>query len=152
MKRRILAIAAAAAVGASLAAQPAFADATYHSSHISLRSENGAPLRSGFVENIHANGPIIFAHEIYVLNGATPNTTYTVSLQVFPLQPTCSGAPVELQTATFTTNPAGNGRGDAVFDPADAAALRNGTHGIIWDVSDSSGVAYATGCQVVSID
>jgi hypothetical protein len=152
MKRRILAVAAAGAVGASLVAQPAFADAAYHSSHIPLQSVSGAPLRSGFVENIHANGPVVFAHEIYVLNGASPNTTYQVALQVFPLDPTCSGASVAVPGATFTTNPAGNGHGDVVFTPADATGLRNGTHGVIWNVSDSSGVAYTTGCQVVTLD
>ena len=152
MKLRILAVATAAVVGASLVAQPAFADAAYHSRHIPLRSVSGDPLRSGFVENIHANGPVIFAHEIYVLNGARPNTTYQVALQVFPLDPTCSGASVEVPGATITTNTAGNGHGDVVFSPADAEGLRNATHGIIWNASDSSGVAYTTGCQVVTLD
>jgi hypothetical protein len=153
MRRRIIAVAAAAAaVGASLMAQPASADATYHSSHIALASQSGDPLRSGFVQNIHPNGPIVFAHEVYVLNGATPRTTYDVELQLFPLDPSCAGAPVTVPSASFTTNQAGNGRGDVFFSPADAAGLRNGTHGIIWNVSDSSGVAYSTGCQVVTLD
>jgi hypothetical protein len=152
MKRRIVAVAAAAAVGASLMAQPAIADATYHSSHIPLVSQSGHPLRSGFVQNIHPNGPVVFAHELYVLNGATPLTTYDVELQLFPLDPSCAGAAVAVPGASFTTNRAGNGRGDVVFSPADAAGLRNGTHGVIWNVSDSSGVAYTTGCQVITLD
>ena len=73
-------------------------------------------------------------------------------MQVFPLDPTCSGAFVAVPAATFTTNRAGNGHGDVAFTPADAAGLRNATHGIIWNVSDSYGIAYATGCQVVTLD
>ena len=44
-------------------AASALADAVYHSHHYALSSVNGAPLRSGFVENIHVNGPNIAAHE-----------------------------------------------------------------------------------------
>jgi hypothetical protein len=35
----------------------------------------GAPLRSGFVQNIKAEGPHVYAHEIFVLNGAAPGAT-----------------------------------------------------------------------------
>jgi hypothetical protein len=50
-----------------------------------------APLQSGFVVNIHPNGPVIFAHEIYQLNGAAPSTTYQVMLMVYPLDSTAWG-------------------------------------------------------------
>lgn len=130
------------------------ADQVYHSQHIALHAVHDQPLRSGFVENIHANGPTIFAHEIYVLNGAEPDTAYQVTLNIFALNPTCDGTPAAvLPTALITTNAAGNGRGDAVFLPSDVpTALRNATHGIIWTVSDSSGVAYSSGCEVVTLD
>ena len=49
-----------------------------------------APLRSMFVENIHANGPNVFAHEQYVVNGAEPNTTYDVVLTISIGDPTCT--------------------------------------------------------------
>jgi hypothetical protein len=56
-------------------------------------------------------------------------------------------------TAAITTNAAGNGQGGAVFRPADVpAVLRNATHGIIWTVSDASGVVFSSGCERVSID
>ena len=130
------------------------ADQVYHSAHIALHPVGAEPLRSGFVENIHANGPVIFAHEIYVLNGAQPATTYQVTLNVYVGDPSCAGsAGAVVPTAAITTNAAGNGRGDAVFRPADAAALRHGTHGIIWTVSDPAGeVEYSSGCQVVTLD
>lgn len=139
---------------AALGGPAARADRVYHSQHIALHAVDDQPLRSGFVENIHANGPTIFAHEIYVLNGAQPGTAYQVTLNIFALNPTCQGtATAVLPTALITTNAAGNGRGDAVFRPSDVpTVLRNATHGIIWTLSDSSGVAYSTGCQVVTLD
>jgi hypothetical protein len=138
---------------AALSGPAARADQVYHSQHIALQAVGHEPLRSGFVENIHANGPTIFAHEIYVLNGAEPATTYQVTLNVFVGDPTCAGsAGVVIPTATITTNTAGNGRADAVFTPSDAAALRHATHGVIWTVSDGSVVEYSTGCQVVTLD
>jgi len=75
---------AASAAAASLAALGALApgvaaDAVYHTQHMQLAAVGGAPLRSGFVQNIKANGPTIYAHEIYVLKGAAPRSTYTVT-------------------------------------------------------------------------
>jgi hypothetical protein len=129
------------------------ADNVYHSAHIALHPVGDEPLRSGFVENIHANGPVIFAHEIYVLNGAEPGTTYQVTLEIFVRDTTCTSSPVPVPTAAITTNAAGNGRGDAVFRPSDVPAeLRNATHGIIWTVSDSSGIEFRSGCEVVTLD
>ena len=151
---RILVVVAAAVLSVGLMVAPAVADATYHSSHIQLFPVGGTPLRSGFVENIHANGPNVFAREVYVLNGAQPNTTYQVTLEIFAFDPTCTGAPAAVvETAAITTNAAGNGRGEAVFRPADVPAeLRNATHGIIWTVSDASGVVFSSGCELVTLD
>jgi|SRR5512133_2156677 hypothetical protein len=153
--RRVLAVMVAAVLGVGLMVAPALADATYHSSHIQLFPVGGTPLRSGFVENIHANGPNVFAREVYVLNGAQPNTAYQVTLQIFALDPSCTGDPTAVvPTATITTNGAGNGRGEAVFRPSDVpAVLRNATHGIIWTVSDASGVVvFSSGCELVTLD
>jgi hypothetical protein len=152
------AAAAALAVGTAAAALPgpvAHADTVYHSAHIALHPIGDQPLRSGFVENIHPNGPVIFAHEIYVLNGAGPSATYQVSLNIFVRNPACTGtADLALPTAAITTNAAGNGKAEAVFRPADVPpSLRHATHGIIWTVSDSSGATrYSSGCEVVTLD
>ena len=155
-----IAAALAAILTVSLAAVTALpgpaarADQMYHSHQIALHPVGDEPLRSGFVENIHASGPIIFEHEIYVLNGAEPATTYQVTLNIFPFNPTCAGsAGVVLPTAAITTNAAGNGSGDAVFHPSDVpTTLRHATHGAIWTVSDSSGTEFSTGCQVITLD
>ena len=70
-----------------------------------------------FVENIHANGPNVFAHEQYVVNGAEPNTTYSVALWIYAAgSGSCAGAPtVKFTTETFTTNAAGNGETGHTF-------------------------------------
>jgi hypothetical protein len=149
----VAALTAGLAATAALSGPAAHADQVYHSQHIALHPVGAEPLRSGFVENIHANGPTIYAHEIYVLNGAGPATTYQVTLNIFVGDPACTGsAGVVLPTAAITTNAAGNGRADAVFTPSDAAALRHATHGVIWTVSDGSVLKYSTECQAVTLD
>src|SRR5918995_4504060 len=80
---------------ALMLAPGAAADRVYHSEHVALQPVGGAPLRSGFVENIHANGPRVFAHEIYVLDGAAPNASYEVHLLAYLFDPTCTGAPTD---------------------------------------------------------
>ena len=135
-----------------LHAGPASADGVYRSSHIALNPVGGAALRKGFVENIHANGPIVYAHEQYVLNGAAANTTYHVVLMVFPGDPTCSSSPLLIPVATVQTNAAGNGTGNHVFTPADADGLRGTTVGGMWTVSAGDSPDYETGCETIVLD
>jgi hypothetical protein len=148
-----LVLAAAIVAGGTAFVPAALGDAVYHSEHLALTPVGDAPLRSGFVENIHANGPNVYAHEVYVLNGALPNTTYSVTLLLHPNDPSCSGAAVPVPTATFTTGGSGNGRADAVFDVAtvDTIGIRHATHGIIWTVS-GGGSTYVTVCTSVTLD
>jgi hypothetical protein len=54
---RLLLAAALVMTAIAVAAPLAAADAVYHSQHIALNPIGDAPLRSGFVENIHADGP-----------------------------------------------------------------------------------------------
>ena len=154
MTRRIKTGVAAAALCAIMVfcAGPASADSVYHSSHYNLTAVNAAPLRSGFVENIHANGPNIYAHEQYVLNGAAPNTTYQVVLMIFPGDTTCSSTSMSISTATIQTNAAGNGVAYHVFTPADADGLRGMTVGGIWTISSGSAPDYQTGCETIVLD
>jgi len=55
-----------------------FADQTYHSERLPVHSlvRSVYPLRNGVVVNIHTNGPVNYAVEEYILNGAKPDTTY----------------------------------------------------------------------------
>ncbi len=137
----------------ALSAQTAFADAVYHSAHIPLIAQGNAPLRSGFVENIHANGPTIFAHEVYVLNGAMSNTTYQVMLNGYLSSKTCSGkADIELNPAAVTTNIAGNGKAQHIFRPSDVTGLHGKTVYIRWTFMRDGKTAYETGCETVRLD
>jgi hypothetical protein len=154
MKRCSLSIVAVMFLLAAALAPVASADQVYHAEHLGLSPVGGAPLRSGFVENIHPNGPNVFAHEIYVLNGAAPDSTYQVTLLIYPFAPNCSNAPAVVPTAVLQTNTSGNGRADAFLRPSDIpAALRNATHGVAWNlVSPTGNVAYRTGCTSVTLD
>jgi hypothetical protein len=149
---RLLLAAAFAMTAVAVAAPLAAADAVYHSQHIALNPIGSAPLRSGFVENIHTNGPQVYAHELYVLNGAEPGTTYQVTLLLYPFDPGCLSDAVPIPTASFRTNPAGDGIGQFIFHPGDVPpALRGATHGIRWEVTSGSST-YNTACSSVTLD
>ena len=150
---RLFWIIVSAATVAALLPAAAAADRVYHSEHLRLTPMNGAPLRSGFVENIKAEGPVVYAHEIFVLNGASARTTYTVTRNFFPGDPKCYGTVVfPSDVATLTTNVRGNARGDVFVRPAEVAGFE-GVHGVRWTVRDASGaVAYRTRCTAVTLD
>ena len=144
----------AGVIGCALAAAaPAAADKAYHSEHVPLAPVGGAPLGSGFVQNIHANGPRVYAQELYVLNGAAPATTYQVHLLAYPFDPTCAGAAVPFGSTSLSTNRAGSGRARLRLTPADLPAeLRDATHGVRWEVRIGTVTHYATACTAVTLD
>ncbi len=152
LRIRAFAVAAVALVAAALAPLAA-ADAVYHSEHLNLAPTGGAPLRSGFVENIKAEGPTIYAHEIFVLNGAVPKSSYTFTRHFFFLDPKCDGNLVfASDVAELNTNAGGNARGDVFVTPAEAEGLE-GVHGVMWTVQNSLGlVVYQTACTAVTLD
>jgi hypothetical protein len=131
----------------------AVADEVYHSEHMRLEPVGVAPLGKGFVENIHADGPKVYAQEVYVLSHAVPNTAYEVHLLAYPFDPACGGTPVAFGFTTLTTNGAGNGRAKRLIRPADVPAeLRGATHGIRWEVRSGGATLYATDCTAVTLD
>lgn len=143
----------AAAVLVCLSVAPAGADSTYHTGHIDLAPVASAPLSSGFVQNIHANGPNVYAHEIYQLNGAEPSSSYQVVLSIWTGNTSCSGEPaLQLPTAMVSTNVSGNGLADIVFTPADADGLRGLTVSAMWTLWNGSTATYATDCEILSLD
>ena len=116
MRRTILVIAVVPMLVAVLAPARAIADQVYPSEHIPLTPVGDEPLRSGFVENIHASGPVVFAMERYVVNGASADTTYDVMLHIWIEDTSCTGEPdLVLPTVSFSTNAAGNGVGMVRF-------------------------------------
>ena len=151
--KRLLRLTAPALVVAALAPSTASADRVYHSEHLSFTAVGGAPLRSGFVQNIKAEGPRVYAHELFVLNGARARTTYTVTRDFFVLDPECDGNVVfHSPVATLQTNASGNARGDVFVRPEQVAGFE-GVHGVTWTVRDAAGViSYQTTCTAVTLD
>ena len=134
---------------------PASADATYHTQKIPFMPLAAGTGGGGFVVNIHANGPNVFAHEEYVVKGAQPLTTYEVTLQVsLANDPTCSSPIAAVVSATVTTNPEGNGTAFHVFTPADISGA--GLHGMTihprWTLSTGGKVVYTTECATAQLD
>ena len=143
-----------AIVIAALAVVPVAAgDGIYHSQHIPFSPVATGESGSGFVENIHANGPNVFAHEQYVLKGASALTTYDVVIHVSSAaDPTCSTPLLVATTATFTTNPAGNGSAYHLFTPTDVGPLHNSTIHVYWTLETAGAIAYTTSCQPAQLD
>jgi hypothetical protein len=141
------------AVGAMLLLPgTAAGDAVYHSQHVDLHPVAGAPLHSGFVENIHPNGPNVFAHEIYVLNGAERNNTYQVTLFIFS-STTCDPGSLlaAIETAQIETNGSGNGVADFFISPDAIGGLHGATVGVSWTVTSATS-SYETRCTTVTLD
>jgi len=152
MKRR-LGLAGVIVVVLALPAT-AFADRVYHSEHLPLLAVGGAPLQGGFVENIHPNGSQVYAHEIYSLRGALPNTTYQVFLLVHLGDPGCDATTAtDFGSTDLTTNARGNGVADRFIPNPVPDAIRNQTHGVRWEYRTLSGtVVYQTACTNVTLD
>jgi hypothetical protein len=145
----------ALALAALVLVPAAFADAVFHSTHAPLSPVGGSPLRSGFVQIDHMNGPINFAHDNYVVNGASPNASYTVTLHIATASDTTCSAPfVVAPVATLATNGSGNGEVDAIFPPAliDALGIHNSTVHVYFTLSTGGGVAYTTACLTSQLD
>jgi hypothetical protein len=150
----LLVLAVTAAFAGALAPLAA-ADAVYHTQHLALNPVGGAPLHRGFVQNAKAEGPRVYAHELFTLNGAAPNTTYTVTRNFFVLDPGCDdgGFVFSSPVGSITTNPAGNGSNRVVVRPEEIPASLVGAHGVLWTVTEGSGaIRYQTACTTVTLD
>ena len=152
MPRNILLPLVGLIAGAALIVVPgALGDQVFHTSHAAVHAVAGAPLKSGFVNDIHTNGVVNSAHEEYHLNGAQPGTTYQVQLLIYGDQ-SCAGMPfLTLPTAQLTTNGGGNGNANFTF-PAAAPNNPPLQVGIVWQFLANGTPAYTTDCVPVSID
>jgi hypothetical protein len=158
--RRLL-LSAALAFLLLASASPVLADQSNHTTQLPLwltptgEAAGHPTLRAGQVVNIHANGPVVFAIENYLLNGAKPMTSYAVVLG-FNVG-SCGGAfafPFP-NGATLTTDASGNAHGQARVTPEQVASfgLHDTDWGIVWTFVDGDGVAaYSTTCTDVHID
>jgi hypothetical protein len=151
--KKLLALTGAAALLTVGATSTASADRAYHTERISLQPIDDAPLRTGSVVNIHANGPKVYALERYLLNGALRNHDYEIVLNVHLFDPDCIAGAVPFLSVPISTNAAGNGHAKAPTIPPEAVAGLAGEHGVNWIVYDNLGTAvYETGCVDVVLD
>jgi len=148
MRSRCLFAALCLGAVAATFAGTAMADRVYHTEHLQLSGVDGAP-GGGMVVNIHANGPNVYAHEIYVLRHAVPGT-YQVQLTLFATSSDCTGPSAAIPTAMLSTNAGGNGRADVKFTPGDVGELRGATVSIYWSLTGPA--TYVTDCTVVTLD
>ena len=133
-------------------ASTAAADQYFHTSHAELTPIGTAPLQSGFVNDIHANGVTISAQERYQLNGAMPDTTYSVALHISLTDPTCTVVNAVRVTSTFTTNASGNGEAGFTFFAANPPPPPNPRKIYIrWVVSSGGVPQYQTDCVPVTV-
>jgi hypothetical protein len=135
-----------------LFAAAASADQFFHTAHAEVHPIGDAPLRSGFVNDVHTQGVTIGAQERYQLNGAEPETTYSVALWIYARgSGSCAGTPLRMfETETFTTNAAGNGEVGHTFLANPAAPPPNPVPTPIKWVFSVSGVPqYETDCVLV---
>lgn len=154
-------------LGAALAslllasASPALADQSNHTTRLPLgltpagEAAGHPALRAGQVVNIHANGPVVFAIEDYLLNGAKPMTDYSVVIDFYA--GSCEGgfAFPFANGVTLTTDAIGDAHGQARITPEQVASfgLHNTDWGLVWTFVDDGGVAaYSTTCTDVHID
>ena len=153
LSRRALALLAVGVVTASAATLAAAAPIP--AEHFPLMPLGGEPLQEGFVEVIHPNGPQVYTHQVYKLNGARSDQSYQVVISIWTSSLTCSGDPqFVLPSAVLVTNESGTGQADAVFDPELVAALglRDLTIGGNVTLLREGSPAYTIGCQVVQHD
>jgi hypothetical protein len=134
------------------AATPALADRAYPSQHIPLASVDGEQIDTEFVENIHVNGPQIFALERYVLVGASPTTEYQVTIKIYG-DPGATMSLGALPTVAFGTNAVGNGVGRFTLP---LSGVDQGLHGLtlhlVWELSVGGAVAYHSPISMVVLD
>lgn len=144
----------------AVTAGPALADQSQHTTRLSLTvtaagAAAGHPeLQSGHVVNTHTSGPVNFAIEDYMINGAKPDTAYAVVLLLFA--GSCSG-PLAFpfaNGAVLTTDANGDAHGQAKITPAEATAfgLHDTDWGITWTLVAGDVTAYTTACAQVHID
>ena len=140
-------VAASSATPAAAAPSPA--------RHFSLAPVGGEPLGTGFVEVIHPDGPQVYAHHVYQLNGARSNQSYGVVVSIWTSNVECAGDPAfVLPAAVVVTNGSGNGQADVVFAPEllDALGLRGLAIGGNVTLLHDGSPAYTTGCRVIQLD
>ena len=128
------------------------ADKSYHSTRLPLAltpegEAAGHTLLSGEIVNIHPNGPVNGAIEVYQLHGALPNTDYEVVWDIGGWRPMPTGV-------TLTTDRAGNAY--YVMKISRDWQIENGYTDVYlfvrWTMVSGGGTVYETDWHTVYID
>ena len=144
-----------------VSAPPVFADQSFHSTRLPLaltaagQTAGHPELRAGHVVDIHTNGPVVYAMEEYLLNGAKPDTDYQVVLHFYMNTACTPGGLFDfiLPGVTLTTDSLGNANGRARSTPADILEILHNTDwGITWTFESGGVAAYITPCAHVHLD
>lgn len=134
----------------------AAADDVYPSDHIPFNPVGDQPLKMGFVQNIHSDGPQLYAIERYVLNGASPNTEFYIKPLVYLANAGCTEGLIPFPVEnTINTNHVGNGTTLVTLPPEAAAGLAGLTINVRWQLlvgALDGPVAYETDCAVITLD
>jgi hypothetical protein len=132
----------------------AFADRVFHTQQLALEAV-GEASGSGFVVDVHPNGPLNFAQERYALRGADAGASYQVFLVIDASAiPNCDSLRI-LMAADLQTNAAGNGTtpADFVFRPGGIPpCLRNTSFPIHWEVELGGTLTYQSDVIVDTLD
>lgn len=132
------------------------ADGVYHSDHVEYYPVGVQPLRSGFVQNIHPNGPQLYAVERHALNGASPNTEYFIKPLIYLPASDCTEEPIPFPVEfSISTNGVGNGTTLTTLPPEAAAGLAGLTINVRWQLLEGAPdgpVAYETECAIITLD
>jgi hypothetical protein len=128
------------------------ADQVFHTTQYPLSSVADDSVH-GWVIDVHAEGPKIYAQERYLLRDVDPGQTYVVNLYGYS-DPSCSDIVVPVPgMATMTANASGNAHGAATFVPAAVEGLPRTTYYLRWQVTEGTGaVVYQTACVAVALD
>jgi hypothetical protein len=154
MSTRLIVLITALAGLLVMGGSAAWADQAYHTERLPFAAVGGDPdLRAGHVINSHSNGPIRYAREDYMVNGARPNETYDVVIRVF-LSTACTGDPdLALPTAAIETGAEGQGQAAHVFVPADVAPFGPPlTVHANWVLQRGGVTEYQTDCTTINLD
>lgn len=135
---------------------PVYGDQVFHTTRLNfvLTADGGAAgypqLKVGQVIDIHPSGPTNGAIEVYMINGAKPDTTYQVVLRVFSH---CGGSfLMQIPTATLHTNSVGFAHANFVYPEKTLAGFEGATVGGLWTlVVGGTLTAYDTQCISITI-
>lgn len=120
---------------------------------LELRPVNGAPIRSGVVEDVATRGDHVYARLRCALFGGPAHARLVARLLIHFFDPTCSSTPLAVASGSLGTDARGNGSVEVVLRVEDVPhAARRGAHGMRWELLRDGEPLYRTANVVVTLD